>query len=748
MKLQIKCVNDTKERFQQTETVFAERENQFEIEVVDDYGELQDKDQRAELLNMKEGDQICWTVSDEDKETVLFSKESPVTDQFSYTISKKLSGEYYYALQASVTGRKDQVDELRIKGYCEPKVLKTSIESDADGDLCFGHIITVLSEAEGVNGNNIKVEIYNEIEICVANLDTKCREGDIRREGFDTMGWHSKCKEPGNQEEKEEYTFTVRIKDREEYVKDAAGNLDVFEFTIKNKDDAPATTVDNNMIAIVDADQTNLSPEPEQVGVLVLESALVNTSYTVTNDEVNDKNIDHWILKDGNGKKCHWAKSEYREAITKQNIDDEKDEERKRIKENIINNGYKPNPLPVMLPSTKKLKITAWFKVIIPFEVVSIRLTDINKKKDRNEQEVKYIFDPIDKSGGKKDELFKLEFECESPYKNQVQHFEKFQLLPEYKLDGEPWIPMEMICFELYITWKNPTNLSKEIPESLLRFGCEYASNCSTEEEIVEKAFFSFNQKGEDGVPRIYRVREGKIRPNNQKKYLERNFPKDEEDIKRGMGYWRGISTQEASVKSGTNDFYNMEKNIKYPRTSGNDIVESGKFLLKYGEARCGEWTHLFICALYVHGISGCECIHILTDQGRENYNKENDTTYQKSEDHIDGVHSFLFAVKNAKLSNVSAGTEKDNPTHSIYNNYKSLAQGNSNAHPTFLDHIWCYYKSGNKFYDASYAVSCESVINVYCVEFLNNLSYEKEGEYHLTENEIHKYVFSNIMLF
>lgn len=722
-------MNETKESFRRTDTVFAEQENKFEIEVVDENGIPQDEVKRLDLLNMKANDMVNWTVSDEDKETVLFSKDCSITEKVSSIIPKKLSGEYYYALQASVAGRKDQIDELRIKGYCEPKVLKTSIESDAEGDLCFGHIITVLSEAEGVNGNNIKVEIFNEKEICVANLDTKCHEGDIRREGFDTLGWHSKCKEPGCQEEPEEYLFRVRIKDRQEYMKDAVGNLDVFEFTIKNKDDKPATTVDNKMIAIINADQTNLSPEPEQVGVLALESAWVEADYIVTNDKVHSIEKDYWILKDGNGNDSHWVKSEYREIVTDENIKDEKNARRKTIKEIIKNNKYKPWILPVMLPGMESFCFTAWFKVIIPFEKASIRITDINKRKDKNEKEIKYTFDNMNKTGGEKDELFPLTFISQmNPYKDQVQYFDKFQLLVEYSVDDSSWIHMDIICFELYLTWQEPINLPNIIPETLLRYACEYASNCTEEEEIVEKVFVSFNQKEKDGVPRIYRVRDGEKRPEGNTFYLDENLRDRSNRKETGIGYWRDSS----------------EKGTGFD-TGATGQIESAMFLLNEGTGRCGEWKDLFITVLWIHGIDSCEKIAICTDLGIYyglDYDKPSPTKNTN-------YGSVEFAVKNALIISYDFNTK----TYGIHGT--SFGQGNSKAQPTFLDHTWCYYCSENsgvkKFYDPSYAIDSEATINDYCIKSLSNIHTYRIGVSQSDEFKdinIHDYIYANKPLF
>ena len=722
MELKVKCVSKAKELTRGKATVFAESEAVFELNGHSDNPTIEESDKKNifKIQNWTGKETVKWNLLDENKEKILSTKECTTLEKFILTIPKKLSGNYSYYLRTEPIASY-QFDGIYINGFCEPKILSTNIESDADGELCFGNIITVKSEAEGLNGNNIKVEIYNEKDICVANLDTKCHEGDIRREGFDTLGWQSKSKDLESKSNKEpkEYKFKVRIKNGNEYVTNSKNNLDVFEFKIKNKTVTPKAAVENNMIAKINDDKDKLTVEPQVTGVVVLESVLVDTDYTVTNDYVKNKKQDHWLWKDGNGKDCHWAKAEYREIIKKEDLKAEKNKVRKKIKKKIIGNNSKPTIIPVALPSIKPFKIDAWFKIIIPVDSVAIRLTDINMKKFRNIKDVKYEFDPKTKSGGKKDELFKLSFTSNvNPYYDQVQYFTNFQLFPEYSLDGETWTPMEIIFFELYIVWKEPINFSgKNIQETILRFACEHNIDNMKEEEIVDGAFASFNRREADGIPRVYRVREKlnhSNRPNGEQ-YLKKIFV--DINYETGMGYWRGASTAKDKFKSigGRKD----------------------EVLLEYGEARCGEWKNLFLNVLNVHGIDTCESIAICTDQAKEEaiifmtyiYKTESKDSEIKSQKFAVKDYAYLMDYKNNVL---------------MQNGLKSIGQGNSDAEPTFMDHVWCYYSKSSKFYDPSYAINCISSLNTYCKDNITSVYVKVKKKDDVKENNIQDYIWAD----
>lgn len=554
---------------------------------------------------------IMWKILDKSKKETLKTITSDVLQKLTLSVGKKLSGSYPYYLEAS--NSKGETALCSFSGNCEQKVTTASwskkSNSSEQGELYYGSAFYITMETEGLNGDNVTLEIFSKKDDAKALFTTKeeCINGEFTARCMTTSLVFVKDK-------KESEEFIVKLKNPAgKYIKKGSSET-LLTFTVIDKTITPETEVPQNVTAtkIGEPDKSTLS-----TGILSLEKVVVKTKYDVCNDGVistsDYKNF--WILED-KGKYYHWLK-------TRTNSDD----------------TAKPNPIPITLTSTDKFSFTATFKTILPLDSVQIRIRD---------KDGKYIFaNQTHPKKGKGDE-HELKFSStDTPYKDTVQYFSNFELIFDYSIDGSSWTPMGSVRFELYMTWKEPEWSSfdvystetmqiihkgkNNIFETLLWLGCKQGSKLSslTEESLIDKIFDDFK-----GL-KVLRRREGSS-------YVVPDWSKE------GLGYWRNKSA-----------------------ASGGGFTRGLRTLLRDGEARCGEWTAFFQHILLSQGIAvGNDTIGICTEYAVSKYgfpaNPIIPDSYSKTSSSYKAIPlSYQFAVKNAihidvtdpsKTSGYSAG--------------------------------------------------------------------------------------------
>lgn len=413
---------------------------------------------------------------------------------------------------------------------------------------------------------------------------------------------------------------------------------------------------------------------------LELTKVAFNTKFDICSDEVQDfddyKNF--WVLEDRGGY-YHWLK-----------------------KRNNPNDSKKPDNIPITFAGSDKIIFKATFEVTskncfqsAPF----IRVTD---------KRGKYDFIVIK---GKTQEEFEIRFEStNTPFNGKIGYIEVFELLFEYSQDGkQTWKEAGTCKNELYITWKQPgwnnflagndqtsmqvkskATRKEAILETLLWIGCKNGAGASEEEDIVDKIFEEFEDK------KVLRRREGE--------YATANW------LEQGLGYWRG------KVYSDTNF----------------DSLRSVRYLLREGEACCGEWTLFFQHILLAQGI-------VVSDPFFAIGTDENGRYPYKYQTHNDKVHSIIFAVAQAKFL-VENGK--------IVINGKSAGQGNPTAQPYFSDHVWFHY-NGQRFYDPSYGLSFskeDSRLIEYCIRCITQIYglNKLNGHPVIIDKETHNYLYTS----
>lgn len=371
----------------------------------------------------------------------------------------------------------------------------------------------------------------------------------------------------------------------------------------------------------------NKSAAPPSLGSLDLIKIKINTTFDICHDEVNafDEFKNFWILED-KGKYYHWLS-------LRSNADDKN----------------KPDPLPITLASTDNFVLTATFKTKGPL-ACKIRIKDANNK---------YVFKEQQHPKKNKDEEHELTFTCDTkPYKDTVQYFENFTLNFEYSEDGANWVPMRSVKFCFYLTIGNPgydqlspssgrggeytaedgnrkiinkANSKESILETFLYLGCKFGKGSKNADEIMNNVFNHIKSLN------VERAR-----------------------VKGAMGYWRNTSSLHAS-------------SMRY---------RGVRYLIKYGEARCGEWSSFLqdICKIQSDTLFGGKF--------------DDFVIFPTGTTDSSGYKNSLFLVKEWTINDPAAPVDVKQRAQDLKNVPLNL----------FWDHVFTKY--GNKYFDPSYGLT------------------------------------------
>ena len=422
-----------------------------------------------------------------------------------------------------------------------------------------------------------------------------------------------------------------------------------------------------------------------------------HTKYDICSDEVTDfvdyKNF--YVLTDNN--ECyHWL-------FLRENPDDY--------------STVKPESIPFTWESNKPLILTATFQVISDEAIEKVPLLRLQQQ---GEGEEKYLFKERKakraKGKGKCDEFTVIFISKNTPFKNSIKYIENFVLTVECSWDdGKTWHKVGSSQNTLYITWRKPLwerfrklnsewtstqvkNMSDNakpcILETLLYLGCKQAHSMQLGKE--------YPSEFEEAVTiQIFKAFEGL-----EVKRAREDTPYRTSLTNGCMGYWRGHSA--------------------IPQSKIFEVNRSLRFLLKYGEACCGEWTELFLHLLLAQGIEvdldndtcaiGCEGIkqYFIKHYGVDLYPYKSDILKYRQY----GLPEEFTVAKATFVKN------KQNFSEYIKEG-ESAAQGNKNAQSSFGDHIWVYFRH-KLFFDPSYGKPYTSInkstLKHYCKDNLTSI--------------------------
>lgn len=398
----------------------------------------------------------------------------------------------------------------------------------------------------------------------------------------------------------------------------------------------------------------SVNTAPPSLGNLDLIKIKINTTFDVCHDEVSSFSEfkSFWILED-KGKYYHWLS-------LRGNPEDKN----------------KPDPLPVTLASTDSFVFTATFKTKAPV-ACKIRVQDSNKR---------YVFKEQQHPKKNKDEEHELTFTCDTkPYKDTVQYLENFTLNFEYSEDGKNWAPMKSVKFCLYLTIGNPgydqlspssarggeytaedgnrriinrANGKESILETFLYVGCKFGKGSRNADEIMNNVFAHIKTLN------VERAR-----------------------IKGAMGYWRNTSSLHASSMR----------------------FRGVRYLIKYGEARCGEWSSFLqdICKIQSGSLfTGKFDDFVILPTGTVD---------------AGGYKNSLFLVKEWTIKDPLAPVDIKQKAQDLKNIPLNL----------FWDHVFTKY--GNTYFDPSYGLSStvkfaddDALLKDYASKALSGILYAK----------------------
>lgn len=117
---------------------------------------------------------LYWMVLDKDRKKIVDRLQCMTDKYFSYKIPKRLCG-YPYYVEASMTGKPDiNFTGLVLLGQCPPLIVSSTWSRTRGGKnlkntddnnygLCYGEEVHFHADTEGINGEIVTVEVYNEM---------------------------------------------------------------------------------------------------------------------------------------------------------------------------------------------------------------------------------------------------------------------------------------------------------------------------------------------------------------------------------------------------------------------------------------------------------------------------------------------------------------------------------------------------------------------------------------------------------
>ncbi|NDV70008.1 hypothetical protein [Dysgonomonas sp. 25] len=148
-------------------------------------------------------DTIEWVLISQNKKDIKSRITKKSDENYTVTIDNLTSGSYSYHLKASYISIKKKkktitTDTICISGDCPPRIL--NISSSVTGELNPGNSIKVDATLEGLNANDLLLEVYSQTgdkQKKIHTVKEKCIEGKISFsiDGSKTAKWKPKPKE-------------------------------------------------------------------------------------------------------------------------------------------------------------------------------------------------------------------------------------------------------------------------------------------------------------------------------------------------------------------------------------------------------------------------------------------------------------------------------------------------------------------------------------------------------------------------
>lgn len=221
------------------------------------------KEWHKDTTEAQKKDKLYWMVMDKDRKKIVDRIQCMTNKYFGYTIPKHLCG-YPYYIEASMSGKPDvNFTGLYLVGIC-PALITSSAWSrtrggvnikntdDKNQGLCYGDEVHFHASTEGINGDILIVEVYNEMWNGNYKMRTlynaEVKDGQINIKISNTSEWKASIKQIQDNEE-----FYVKIKTQKGvYLKDKNGKTEHGKYlNIKNQVRAVNKTKPSNQVPLI-----------------------------------------------------------------------------------------------------------------------------------------------------------------------------------------------------------------------------------------------------------------------------------------------------------------------------------------------------------------------------------------------------------------------------------------------------------------------------------------------------------------
>ncbi|MFC0426662.1 OmpA family protein [Chryseobacterium scophthalmum] len=255
---------------------------------------------------------LYWMVLDRDRKKIIERIECMTDKYFSYKIPKHLCG-YPYYVEASMTGKPDvNFTGLFLFAQCPPLIVSSTwsrtrggknIKNTDDNNFgfCYGEEIHFHADTEGINGEVVIVEVYNEMwdgDYKMRTLyNVTVTDGQINLKIPNTSEWKSSIKFIQSNEE-----FYVKIKKKNgAYLKDKNGNVEHGKYlNIKNELKVVNKTKPSNQSTILVG---NTDKNHQGVGLCKFKQIIITDDKSVT------------VFEEGKTKLKRKAQTSYNEIV-------------------------------------------------------------------------------------------------------------------------------------------------------------------------------------------------------------------------------------------------------------------------------------------------------------------------------------------------------------------------------------------------------------------------------------------------
>ncbi|KMQ65439.1 hypothetical protein ACM46_05955 [Chryseobacterium angstadtii] len=192
---------------------------------------------------------VIWMRQTNDRKIIIY--QVPSSTGYKFSIDKQFSGSYQFYIEASFSGKRDTKNNvgLYVRGWCEPKIIsskwttqrgsKTSIKNQSKNNyISYGHIVYLNLTTEGLNGNTLIIELWNQQTAKKDKLvhvysNVQVIDGEVNLKIENTYSWMAYVDNIQNVEE-----FYIKVKDSgsKQYIKDNLGDdLHAIYLNVKNK---------------------------------------------------------------------------------------------------------------------------------------------------------------------------------------------------------------------------------------------------------------------------------------------------------------------------------------------------------------------------------------------------------------------------------------------------------------------------------------------------------------------------------